>query len=202
MRGNTSIPRGRGLGIESISGGGVLCADTAEACSLGVTSLKPKTSAVIAENIPSFGSPDDPVDVTAQTINTADGFTNVIQAMLADPGVHGLVVVTMIVGKPGLRTAKDIVRLNQASAKPITVACTAGPRLDQLDINPLIVLPQGQGVKVTVSEDPQDGSLPLHRRIIETMIEGVISSIKPCIILLYHKLFQHDMFLQYIVDIF
>ena len=128
-----------------------------------VTSLQPETGTVIAEDIPPSGSPDNPVDVTAQ-------------AMLADPGAHALVgVITMIVGEPGLCMARDLVRLNQAFARPVMVAWTAGPRLDPLDINPLIVLPQGQGVKVTVPEDPQDGSLPSYRRIIETIIEGVIS---------------------------
>lgn len=131
MKSRAPLPRGRGLGIVSISGGGgVLCADTAEACGLTVASLKPETTEAIAANIPSFGSPVNPVDVTAQAINTADGFANVIQAMLADPGVDGLVVViTMIVGEPGLRMARDLVRLSQGAEKPIMVAWTAGPNL-------------------------------------------------------------------------
>ncbi len=131
MKGKAPIPRGCGLGIVSISGGGgVLCADTAEACGLTVATLQAETSAVIARNIPAFGSPVNPVDVTAQAINTADGFANVIQAMLADPGVDALVVViTMIVGEPGLRMARDLVRLSREAAKPIVVAWTAGSSL-------------------------------------------------------------------------
>jgi acetate---CoA ligase (ADP-forming) len=131
LKGTARIPQGRGLGIVSISGGGgVLCADTAEECGLQVATLLPQTSAEIARNIPPFGSPVNPVDVTAQAINTAEGFANVIQAMLADPGVDGLVVVvTMIVGEPGLRMARDLVRLSRTAAKPIVVAWTAGPRL-------------------------------------------------------------------------
>jgi acetyltransferase len=131
MKDRAPLPSGRGLGIVSISGGGgVLCSDTAEACGLTVTSLRPETTEVIAANIPSFGSPVNPVDVTARAINTADGFANVIQAMLADAGVDGLVVVvTMIVGEPGLRMARDLVRLSREAAKPIMVAWTAGPNL-------------------------------------------------------------------------
>lgn len=133
LKGSERIPEGRGLGIVSISGGGgVLCADTAEECGLEVVQLQAETSAEIARNIPPFGSPVNPVDVTAQAINTADGFANVIQAMLADPGVDGLVVViTMIVGEPGLRMARDLVRLSREAAKPIVVAWTAGPGLMQ-----------------------------------------------------------------------
>lgn len=133
MRAKTPVPRGRGLGIMSISGGGgVLCADTAEACGIEVVTLRPETSDVIRENIPPFGSPVNPVDVTAQAINTADGFANVIRAMLSDPGVDALVVViTMIVGEPGLRMARNLVELNRTADKPIIVAWTAGPALMQ-----------------------------------------------------------------------
>lgn len=142
LKGRAPLPRGRGLGIASISGGGgVLCADTAEAGGLAVVALRPETSATIARNIPSFGSPVNPVDLTAQAINTADGFANVIQAMLADPGVDGLVVViTMIVGEPGLRMARDLVRLVREAEKPIVVAWTAGPALMR---EPFAVLREG-----------------------------------------------------------
>ncbi len=142
LKGRAPLPRGRGLGIASISGGGgVLCADTAEAGGLAVVALRPETSAAIAHNIPAFGSPVNPVDLTAQAINTADGFANVIQAMLADAGVDGLVVViTMIVGEPGLRMARDLVRLCREAAKPIVVAWTAGPALMRA---PFAVLREG-----------------------------------------------------------
>jgi len=125
------MPNGKGLGVVSISGGGgVICADAAEACGLEMVTLQPQTTATIAANIPPFGSPYNPVDITAQAINTADGFLNVIQAMLADPGVDALVVViTMIVGQPGLRMANDLVDISAATDKPIAVAWTAGANL-------------------------------------------------------------------------
>jgi acetyltransferase len=130
--GSTSvIPKGKGLGVVSISGGGgVLCADTAEACGLEMVELQKETSDIITENIPPFGSPFNPVDITAQAINTAEGFSNVIQAMLADPGVDALVVViTMIVGEPGMRMARDLARISAETDKPIVVAWTAGAKL-------------------------------------------------------------------------
>jgi acetyltransferase len=130
----TSVfPRGKGLGVVSISGGGgVLCADTAEACGLDMVELKKETSDIIEENIPPFGSPYNPVDITAQAINTAEGFSNVIEAMLADPGVDALVVViTMIVGEPGMRMARDLARISAETDKPIVVAWTAGAKLMQ-----------------------------------------------------------------------
>lgn len=131
VEGTTGFPRGKGLGVVSISGGGgVLCADTAEACGLEMVTLRKQTSDIIAENIPPFGSPFNPVDITAQAINTAEGFSNVIQAMLADPGVDALVVViTMIVGEPGMRMAADLARIRAETKKPVVVAWTAGEKL-------------------------------------------------------------------------
>lgn len=129
---STSImPEGNRLGVVSISGGGgVLCADTAEECGISMARLQAETVEKIKKEIPPFGSPLNPVDITAQAINTAEGFSNVIQAMLADPGVDALVVViTMIVGEPGLRMARDLAGISADSKKPVIVAWTAGDRL-------------------------------------------------------------------------
>lgn len=132
------MPKGNRLGVVSISGGGgVLCADTAEECGIRMARLQAATVERIKKEIPPFGSPLNPVDITAQAINTAEGFSNVIQAMLADPGVDALVVViTMIVGEPGLRMARDLSGINAGSQKPIIVAWTAGENLmgDQFEI--------------------------------------------------------------------
>ena len=125
------MPKGNRLGVVSISGGGgVLCADTAEECGIRMAGLQMETVERIKKEIPPFGSPLNPVDITAQAINTAEGFSNVIQAMLADPGVDALVVViTMIVGEPGLRMARDLAGISAGSKKPIIVAWTAGEQL-------------------------------------------------------------------------
>lgn len=131
MIGISNIPQGKQLGIISTSGGGgVLCADLAADYGLEVVNLQPETVEKIKQTIPNFGSPLNPVDMTAQVINTAEGFSNVLQAMLDDPGVDALVVViTMIVGNPGLQMAKDLARMKSQTAKPIIVVWTAGSRL-------------------------------------------------------------------------
>lgn len=46
------------------------------------------------------------------------------------------------------RAKADIAALAQTLVQVSQMAVALGPRLDQLDINPLIVLPEGQGVKV------------------------------------------------------
>lgn len=127
----STMPKGSRLGVVSISGGGgVLCADTAEECGILMARLQAETVERIKAEIPPFGSPLNPVDITAQAINTAEGFSNVIRAMLADPGVDALVVViTMIVGEPGLHMARDLGAISAGSKKPIIVAWTAGEQL-------------------------------------------------------------------------
>lgn len=131
MMGIGEIPKGNRLAIVSISGGGgVICADTAAECGLKIIELKEATVETIRENIPPFGSPYNPVDITAQAINTADGFSNVTSAVLEDENVDALVVViTNIVGEPGKRIAEDLVKAGAATEKPIVVAWTAGKEL-------------------------------------------------------------------------
>lgn len=131
VKGISKIPKGKRLGIVSTSGGGgVICADTAEECGLEVIELQKETTERIKKEIPHFGSALNPVDITAQAINTTDGFPNVLQAMVDDPVVDALVVViTNIVGEPGKRMARDLVKMSAMTEKPIVLAWTSGSKL-------------------------------------------------------------------------
>jgi len=127
----TELPEGKGLGIVTTSGGaGILVAD--RACDLGleICELPEQACRHISKFIPPFGSDINPVDVTAQVINDPDGFSNVLNAMLSVPGIHGLViVVTMITGPAGEKMAQDIVMQTKKTDKPIVVAWTGGEKL-------------------------------------------------------------------------
>jgi acetyltransferase len=46
------------------------------------------------------------------------------------------------------RTRADVGALTDTLVKVSNMALAMGPRLQELDINPLIVLPEGRGVKV------------------------------------------------------
>ncbi|SFM89793.1 acetate--CoA ligase family protein [Thermodesulforhabdus norvegica] len=131
-------PSGRGLGIISTSGGGgVLCADIADELGLKVPEFEKEGLEKIKSSIPAFGSARNPVDMTAQVINTAEGFRNVLQAVVDDPGVDALVVViTMIVGTSATKMALDLARIKKTTHKPIAVVWTAGESLirEQLEI--------------------------------------------------------------------
>jgi len=126
-----ALPEGKGLGIITTSGGGgILVADEAVDLKLDIPELDPKTKETIMEVIPAYGSALNPVDVTAQVLNTAEDFMKVLQAMVDHPEIHALViVVTMITGEPGHRMAEDIVDMTHHTMKPITVAWTAGDRV-------------------------------------------------------------------------
>ncbi len=143
-----ALPEGKGLGIITTSGGGgILVADEAVDLKLDIPELDPKTKETIMEVIPAYGSALNPVDVTAQVLNTAEDFMKVLQAMVDHPEIHALViVVTMITGEPGHRMAEDIVDMTHHTVKPITVAWTAGERV------------MGENQKVII-----DGDVQLYR---------------------------------------
>jgi len=133
-----ALPEGKGLGIITTSGGGgILVADEAVDLGLDIPELDPETREIIMKVIPPYGSPMNPVDVTAQVINAAEDFLTVLQAMVDHPDIHALViVVTQITGQPGRRMAEDIVKMSGLTKKPLTVAWTTGDILvgDNLDV--------------------------------------------------------------------
>ncbi|MCK4412336.1 MAG: acetate--CoA ligase family protein [Candidatus Eisenbacteria sp.] len=148
MQSIPALPEGTGLGIITTSGGGgILAADAAIELGLDVPELASGTTQAIEQVIPAYGSAVNPVDVTAQVINEAEDFVKVLEAMVADPHIHALViVVTMITGASGHQMATDIVEASRRTKKPMTVAWTAGDRL------------MGENLKVLI-----DGGVQLYR---------------------------------------
>jgi acetyltransferase len=134
------LPAGKGLGIVTTSGGGgIVVADEAVDLRLEIPELDAKTQKAIMDVIPAYGSALNPVDVTAQVLNEADGFLRVLQVMVDNPAIDALViVVTMIVGEPGRQMAEDIVRMSRRTRKPMTVAWTAGDRVMGDNLNILV----------------------------------------------------------------
>ncbi|MDJ0764407.1 MAG: acetate--CoA ligase family protein [Myxococcota bacterium] len=133
-----ALPKGKGLGIITTSGGGgILVADVASDLGLDIPELGEETTAYIEKYIPAYGSALNPVDVTAQVINEAEDFQNVLKAMIDHPSLHALViVVTQITGESGSQMARDIVKMSKETEKPISVAWTTGDVLvgEQLQI--------------------------------------------------------------------
>ena len=125
------LPEGKRLGIITTSGGGgILVADEAEALNLEIPELDSQTKESIMKIIPPYGSPLNPVDITAQVINEAEDFMKVLNVIVDYPHIDALVIViTQITGESGRRMAEDIVKVTKVVKKPITIAWTTGDRL-------------------------------------------------------------------------
>ncbi len=124
MQRTPALPKGRGLGIITTSGGGgILVADVAEDMGLDIPALSKEATDIIEKAIPAYGSALNPVDVTAQVINDPEDFQNVLDAMVGLDTIDGLViVVTQITGDSGRQMAQDIVNISKKTQKPIAVA--------------------------------------------------------------------------------
>ncbi|UCF79482.1 MAG: acetate--CoA ligase family protein [Candidatus Eiseniibacteriota bacterium] len=126
-----ALPEGTGLGIITTSGGGgILVADEAVDLGLDIPELDPATKEAVKKVIPEYGSALNPIDVTAQVINEAEGFMHVLEAVAKLPQIHAFViVVTQITGEQGMQMAQDIAKMSGRIKKPITVAWTTADQL-------------------------------------------------------------------------
>lgn len=86
-------PRGRRVGIVSVSGGGaVMLADKCGRSGLKVAALQPETLARLDEMLPDFATSGNPLDLTGQALEEPDLFGRAIEALLQDPGLDILLV--------------------------------------------------------------------------------------------------------------
>lgn len=86
------MPLAAGAAIVSTSGGaGIIAADKAEEEGVPLPDLAPETEAVLAANVPDFGSPRNPCDLTAQVLNDPIALNACAEAILRDPAVGVLV---------------------------------------------------------------------------------------------------------------
>jgi len=122
-------PMTGGLAVLSASGGAaVWTADRFADFGLELAQLTPDTEARLAEALPAFASPRNPVDATAQMLNDASLFDTCLDAILADPGVGTLVVLSGLQERDGERYAQQIVeRARHAAGKRVAVAWLAAP---------------------------------------------------------------------------
>lgn len=127
------FPRENGVGILTSSGGaGVLIADQCQEHGLSIPELKGETKEAMVNLLPPFGSPMNPVDMTAQTSqrlfsNEPELLKNYLRAMLQDETIHSLIIMlTMYVGQRAEKAARDIVDIFHQTDKPIAVCWIAG----------------------------------------------------------------------------
>lgn len=118
------LPKGSAVGVLSISGGsGIVYADRAVRSGLTLPRFSDATMAALRKIIPSFGSAENPADVTAGIFNDISLLTGTLDIVLADPGIHQLsILMASIGGKPMLRAAEAIAAAAAKSDKPIHMA--------------------------------------------------------------------------------
>ncbi|MBL0144114.1 MAG: acetate--CoA ligase family protein [Betaproteobacteria bacterium] len=121
------LPRGdRVAALGSSAGSCILFADRAAELGLDVVTLAPETVAAIAKVIPAYGSPHNPVDVTADVFNDLGAFTQAIDLVLADPSVDQLAVVYAgLSGEIALACNRAVAEAMERHDKPVMLGWTA-----------------------------------------------------------------------------
>ncbi|MEQ1646957.1 MAG: acetate--CoA ligase family protein [Hyphomicrobiaceae bacterium] len=118
------LPKGNRIGALSISGGsGIVFADRCVRDGLVLPPFSATTVAALKKIIPSFGSSENPADVTASIFNDMGLFTKTLEIVLQDPELDQLtIMLASIPGTPALRAAEAIVAAAAKTDKPVHVA--------------------------------------------------------------------------------
>lgn len=119
--------RGKRIGILSISGGaGVIMADACEKYGLELAQLQPDSEEQLRSLLPPFGSPRNPVDITAQVLTEVDKFYASAKCVVDDPGTDGIVIFIGLLEHLKDQLIPAILKLDENTDKPITVVWMAG----------------------------------------------------------------------------
>src|SRR5699024_4172350 len=123
------LPRGRGVGILSMSGGaGIQIADEIEEAGLEVASLEKKTTEELRSVIPAFGSVANPIDITGQVVSDPDLLSKTINILNEDKNVEIIVFFLGLGWSFGDKIADDLIELSKRTDKTIAVSWVAGQK--------------------------------------------------------------------------
>jgi acyl-CoA synthetase (NDP forming) len=117
------LPGGPRVGVISASGGACsLVADECAQYGLEIPPLPPEILKAVAEVVPPFGAPENPVDVTMQYTAQPQMFTQVLNLILESPNIDMLfLALTTNADPPAIQVAETVVSLAN-SKKPIIVS--------------------------------------------------------------------------------
>ena len=116
------LPKGKRIGIITASGGA--CSILADLCSNAGLEVAEFTnnSKLIRELVPEFGSANNPIDVTAEIIGKPEMFKKILEAVVADEGIDGVLVMMTSNADPGAEViAEAITDVFKQSTKPIVL---------------------------------------------------------------------------------
>ena len=121
-------PKGPATAMMTISGGaGILMCDRCEETGLQVAQLTPETMEALRKVLPPFGSPVNPVDVTAELIASPGMLKRAMEIVLADPNVDSLVIFLGLQLHTGAELARDIVETAATTDKLVAMNWIAPP---------------------------------------------------------------------------
>ena len=121
------LPKGnRVAALGSSAGSCILFADRCAELGLEMCTLAPQTEAALKAVLPAFGSPRNPVDVTADVFNDLSAFTRAIDIVLSDPVVDQLVVIYAgLSGEIALTCNRAVVDAVKKHGKPVMLGWSA-----------------------------------------------------------------------------
>jgi acyl-CoA synthetase (NDP forming) len=121
------LPKGNRLAIITISGGaGILMTDECINRGMRLAQLAPATVEKLRGFVPSFGSLNNPVDVTAAIFNDLTLINRTLQAVVDDPGVDCIAMINAsLQGEIAAKIAAEIVAVAQKTDKPIFLTWSA-----------------------------------------------------------------------------
>jgi len=139
-------PKADGIAAIAASGGAcVITLDKAEQAGVPMPLPTPETKAVLEANVPDFGSPTNPCDITAQVATNPASYSACAAALLADPGYAAVVVMAPSISQA--MTPRNITMFSGLAAeagKPICVSWmsewSAGPGAEQCEADPHVAL--------------------------------------------------------------
>lgn len=119
---------GSQIGVVTTSGGaGVHIADVAAEENLDLPELTGETRERIEEHIPEYGSAVNPVDITAQVVNSPETFKECLQLLLADGAIDTVLLqITNASGERAEDYAEFVIDAAEDSATPLFVSWTGG----------------------------------------------------------------------------
>ena len=135
-------PRARGVAAIAASGGAcVIALDMAERFGIAMPPPCAETQAVLNANVPDFGNPSNPCDITAQVATNPASYAACAEALLTDPGYAVLVVMAPSI-IPGItpRNVAMFAELAERAGKPVCMSWMSewkdGPGANECEANP------------------------------------------------------------------
>jgi len=136
------MPKADGVAAVAASGGAcIITLDKAEKFGVKMPPPQPQTQAVLDANVPDFGAPNNPCDITAQVATNPASYSACAEALLADPGYSALVVMAPSINP--LVTPRNIEMFSALGAKAGKPVCVSwisewkdGPGAQQCEADP------------------------------------------------------------------